>query len=402
MQNNDIFEVVLTTKAKAKNGTSSILIESSVKGLIYRSEVYMDDHLIDAVEVNCSDISTVDRYEEVFQARYSAAHKKFEALYTQERVYTKVLTAEGDYSEGEGVVNVVTSISDTNYKVEAFLDSQQIDIKQEELDEDVDPKVFKAKYTQVHKDFVSNYISVPRFPANTFLNPVIKKFPMYKKSPMYAFVFFLLTLMFVLWLISLLLCGKAMKKIVAKVAGKEAGMIVKDLQKGMCSKSGPDEGDKVMTGSDGSVVVMKVDDEGNTQMIKKSGAKVPDFVFLPKVIEFKDARQIEKVHIKNNLPADVLIRIKDRIIFDFEDALVSPDMVVNVITKDALHIKSQEVGVLEFKLESAFLQSSSLEERSYHGSIVVDATNLQNSESQLLTIGFDFTVTKDTKEEMAE
>lgn len=402
MQNNDIFEVVLTTKAKAKNGVSTILVESSVKGLIYRSEVYMDDHLIDAVEVNCSDISAIDRYEEVFQARYSAAHRKFETLYTQERVYAKVLSIEGDYSEGEGSVSIVTSISDNNYKVEAFLDSNQIDIKQEEID-DADPKVFKAKYTQAHKDFVNNYISIPKFPANTFLNPVIKKFPMYKKSPMYALIFFLLTLMFVLWLISLLVCGKAMKKIVAKVAGKEAGMIVKDLQKGMCGASSEDEeNEKLLTGSDGSVVVMKVDEDGNTHIINKSGAKVPDFVVLPQTVMFKDTRQIYPVYIKNNLPADVLVRLKDRIIFDFNDALVSPDMVINVITKDALHIKSQEVGLFEFKLESAFLQSSSLEERNYHGSIVLDATDLQTSESTILTIGFDFAVTKNNSEESAE
>lgn len=401
MQNSEIFEIILTTKAKAKNGVSNILIETSVKGLIYRSEVYMDEHMIDAIEVNCSDIASIDRHEDIFQARYAAAHQKFEDLYTQERIFVKMITTDGDYAEGEGSLSVITSISDSVYKSEVFLDSSPIDSKKEDLEGD-EESVFKAKYTQSHKAFVKNYIKVPRFPANTFINPVIKKFPMYKKSPMYAFGFFLLTVVLILWILSLIVCGKAMKKIITKVAGKEAGMIVKDLQKGMCSKKGGGDDEKVITAKDGSTLVMTTDEDGNTVITHDKKKKIPDFVVLPQNIVFKNANQIYPVYIKNNKNADILVRLKDRLIFDFEDALVSPDMVVNVITRDALHIKSDEVGQFEFKIEKAFLQSESLEERVYKGTIILDAVDLQTRQSETINIDFEFSASKDEEEQVVE
>jgi hypothetical protein len=395
MHNSEIFEVVLTTKAKAKNSVSQILIETSIKGLLYRSEVYMDEHMIDAVEVNCSDISTVDQFEEVFQARYLAAHKRFEELYTQERIFVRVLSTDGDYKEGEGLISIITSVSDNIVKSEAFLDSTSIDVFQEEIIDGDDEKLFKVKYTQSHKELCQKYILIPKFPANTFINPVIKKMPFYKKSPMYAFVFLLALITLLLWILSIIMCGKAMKKIIAKVAGKEAGMIVKDLQKSMCS-AGADGEVTELKGSDGSIVLMTTDADGNTELVQKSSAKAPDFVVLPESVIFKETNQIYPIYIKNNLlTQDVLIVLKDRVIYDFEDALVSPDMVVNVITKEVLHIKGDSVGIFEFKLEGEFLQSKGLEERNYHGSLVFDAINLKTRESTILTVGFDFVVIKD-------
>ena len=102
--------------------------------------------------------------------------------------------------------------------------------------------------------------------------------------------------------------------------------------------------------------------------------------------------------IKNNLSSDALIVLKNRVIFDFSDPLVSADMVVNVLTKEALHIRSGEVGLFEFKIENDFLQSDDLEERIYHGSIVLDAINLTTRESEILTIVFDFNVVKQSEE----
>ncbi len=380
MNNTNSFEVILTTKSKAKNNIGNVLIETSVKGLIYRSEVYMNDHLIDAVEVNCSDISTIDKYEDIFQARYTANHSKLEDKYTQERIFTKVTSTEGDYADGEGLISVVTSISDKHYKVEVFLDSQSLDIHQDELP-DADEKLFKAKYTQTHKDFVSKYILIPKFPANTFINPVIKKFPMYKKSPMTAFVFFLATIAIVIWILSVIICGKALKKIVTAVAGKQAGLVVKDLQKTLCKRSAAE--------ADGENVVL-LDANGN--LIKDS--LVPNYVVLPKDIKFKTDDRIYTVYIKNNMFEDTLIILRDRIIFNFENALVDPNMVINVLNKEAVHIKSGKVGQFEFKLESSFLQADNVEEISYNGSIVLDATNLKTRKVSPLIIGFEFTVNK--------
>ena len=389
MQNTNSFKVEIETKAKAKNGISNVLIETSIKGLIYRTEVYLDDHLIDAVEVNCSDISTIDKNDEIFYARYLASHSKFEEKYTLEKIFTKVMTSEGDYVDDEGSITVITSISDKTYKVEVFLDSVQIDSERHEL-LNAEDKVFKAKYTQNHKDYVQKYILVPRFPANTFVNPVIKKFPMYKKSPMSAFMFFLATVILALWIISLIVCGKAMKKIVTSVAGKEAGMIVKDLQKSMCKK-GKGEVDK-----DGNLV----DEDGNK--LDSNGTKLSkadlSFVMLPQKINFINSNQIYPVYIKNNMPNDALIILKNRMIFNFENALVDPNMVIRVINKtDAVHIKSGEVGLFEFKLEDSFLQSEGFEEISYHGSIILEANNLTTREAFPLNISFEFSVEKKTE-----
>ena len=380
MNNTNSFEVILTTKSKAKNNIGNVLIETSVKGLIYRSEVYLNDHLIDAVEVNCSDISTIDKYEDIFQARYSANHSKLEDKYTQERIYTRVTSTEGDYVDGEGMISIVTSISDKHYKVEVFLDSQSLDIHQEELPE-ADERVFKAKYTQAHKDLVSKYILVLKFPANTFINPVIKKFPMYKKSPMTAFVFFLATIAIFIWIVSIIICGKALKKIVTAVAGKQAGLVVKDLQKTLCKRSAAE--------ADGDNVVL-LDANGN--LIKDS--LVPNYVVLPKDIKFKTDDRIYTVYIKNNMFEDTLIILRDRIIFNFENALVDANMVINVLNKEAVHIKSGKVGQFEFKLESSFLQADSVEEISYNGSIILDATNLKTRKVSPLIIGFEFSVNK--------
>ena len=389
MQDLQKFTVVKKTDAKSKNGINEIHIETSVKGLIYRCEAYMDSHLIDAEEVNCSDISMVDRYEDIFAARYTVTHRKFEELYTQNRVYSKVLDTEGQYNEGEGTCSVTTSVSDNMILCEAFLDNNKIDQKEEAIDkaQAQDKKVFKAKYTQAHKDFVSRYIKILKFPANTFLNPILKKFPMYKKSPMYALGFFIATVVLVLWILSIIVCGKAMKKLVAGVAGKEAGMVVKDLQKSMCKKgSGGDEGkdgDKKGVGKD-----------GNGNLIGPNGVIISDFVVLPQKINFKDFSQVYPIYIKNNLLEDSLVVLKNRIILDFADALVSPDMVVNILTENALHVKAGEVGMFEFKLENEFLKSATLEERSYHGMIILEATNIQTKVVQDITIDFDFVVEK--------
>ena len=380
MQDNNNFEVVLTTKSKSKNSIENILIETSVNGLIYRTEVFMNNHLIDAVEVNCSDISTIDKYEEIFKARYTAHHSKLEEKYTQKKIFSKVATTDGDYIDGEGVINIITSVSDKTYKVEAFLDSNQLDIFQEEVS-DADEKVFKAKYTQAHKDFVKKYAAVLRFPANTFINPVIKKFPFYKKSPMTAFMFFLAAIALVIWIISIIVCGKALKKIVKAVAGKEAALVVKDLQKTMCKKSA-DEAD---------AQALLLDENG--KLINNSA--LSDFVVIPKDIKFETDNRIYTVYIKNNKPNDVLIVLRDRVIYNFENALVDPNMVVNVLNKEAVHIKAGKVGYFEFKLESSFLQSDNIEEIAYNGTIVLDVSDLVTRKATPLVVGFEFSVQRD-------
>ena len=171
-----------------------------------------------------------------------------------------------------------------------------------------------------------------------------------------------------------------MKKIVTSVAGKEAGLIVKDLQKTMCIK-----------GSAGS---LEYDENGK---VVPQGQDL--FVILPDNIKFENKNQIYPVYIKNNMASDVLVIIKDRIINNFENAMVDPNMIIRVINKkEAVHIKSGDIGLFEFKLESSYLQPDSIEEISYDGNILLQANNLTTKEITPLTISFEFLVEKSSEE----
>ncbi|MDQ7084741.1 MAG: hypothetical protein Q9M36_07325 [Sulfurovum sp.] len=228
-----IFEVVYKSTGKSKNKRESIRIETSVRGLLYRTNIYLNNFLIDAKEVSCIDISSLESAQSVFKERYLATHYSFEQQYFLEKVYTKVLSDTGKYIEGEDNCVVNTYIFENIIKSEILINDVEIDVIETELDPAIanDKKIFKIKYTKIHKEAMSDNILIEVFPVNTMLNNTLKKFPRYAQNPMHAFYFFIATVILVLWILSFIICGKAMPKLVKSIGGKEASLVVKDMQK---------------------------------------------------------------------------------------------------------------------------------------------------------------------------
>ena len=114
---NKIFEVVHKSEGKSKNRTGKVYIETSVKGLIYRTNVYLNDFLIDAKEVSCIDLASLENGQSIFRDRYLATHNAFEIQYFLDKIYAKVLSDEGDYIEGDGKCSVNTYVFENIIKM---------------------------------------------------------------------------------------------------------------------------------------------------------------------------------------------------------------------------------------------------------------------------------------------
>lgn len=377
------FEVVKVTEGVSKNKSGRILIETSINGLVYRTEILLDGRLIDAKEVDCKDLSELDNGNIVFEERYLSSHKIFEEVYLAKKSFKRVLSNDGQYIDGEEECIVNTYLADDIIKTEVLLDGNEIDSNQFSVDKKIlnDENALKAKYTSSHKDFVTKYIKVLKFPANTFLNPLLKKLPLYKKNPLYAFYFFLAIVVFVLWILSLILCGKAMKKIVVKIAGKEAGFIVKDLQKSMCLKS-------MLADEDGEVGADGVaKNECNKSLIYRG-----EFQIMPESVLFKNTLEIRPIYIKNNLPNDLIIRMTKREILGINDPTITGDMIVNIISPTTIYVKPSEISSFEFKLEDSFFRANILPSGEYSGNLVFEILGLKNNQTEVMTIPFKFNI----------
>lgn len=368
------FKVVHKAEGKTKDKKGNILIETSVKGLIYRSEVYKDGYLIDAKEVTCQDLSTSENKEVIFKERYMTTHNKFEALYFAERVFLQMLSSDGDYLEGEGQCVVNTSIYENIIRHEVFLNSTEIDRLDNIVERDLveNSRAFKKEYTKQHDEMVENYIKIPKFPTNTFLNSTLQRLPFYEKNPMHSFYLFLGILAFILWVLSLIVCGKAMKKIVTKVAGKEAGMVVKDLQKSMCMKQ------KIT--ADTELTPEDVED--------LFGSK---YVILPEKVHITSPGHIKSVYIKNNLQVDLIVRVSDRVVSEYIGPLATADMIINVISPTTIYIKGGAIGSFEFKVEDEYLINSNLE-KGFKGHLVLDVMNVKEKVPEPVAVEFFYLI----------
>jgi hypothetical protein len=379
MTHDNIFKIVHKTNSIGKNKIDMVQIETSTKGLIYRTEVYIEDNLVDAKEVSCQDLATSEVNEIIFKKRYTATHEKYEELYFAPRVFIKVLEDEGLYLEDENEKCIIsTSVYNNIVRHEVSVGLENIDKIEHTIEKDIanNKAAFTNKYKQLHQEVVDKYVKILKFPANTFLNPIIKKFPLYNKNPLYAFYLFLITVAFVLWIVSLILCGKALVKITKKVAGKEAGLVVKDLQKSMCIKSYLDK-EKLKP----EVVLEKED------VVAKYGSA---YLILPEQIEFKSTKDIKSIYIKNNLQTGIIVKLRERLITDFENPLVTPDMIVNILTPLTINIKAEGVGMYEFKIEEEFLKNSSLAGQSFKGNLVFDIIDIKEKTSKPQVVEFNF------------
>lgn len=378
-----IFEIIHKSDGRSNNKVSKVFIETSVKGLIYRTNVYLDSFLVDAKEMNCVDIATLDDGQAVFRERYLATHKAFEKQYFIEKIFSNILSDKGDYLHAEGICEVNTHLFENIIKTEVLVDGNEIEVEETEVSEELvnDKKGFKLKYTKLHADFMKHNILVPRFPVNTFLNKTLKKYPLYDKNPMHAFYLFLLSLVVVLWILSQIICGRALPKIVKKVAGKDAGLVMRDMQRSMCirSKSNKQEDKKVVK----ELLYNKVYKDG--------------YLIIPEKTEFKNNTEIKTIYVKNSMDGDLILTLNNKIIEKFDNAIITPEMIINVITPKSLIVKPSEIGIIEFKIEDSFIKNSSIAEGTYTGKLIFEVIKVRYNTKSIKSVTFTFKVQKAIK-----
>jgi len=378
-----IFEIVHKSDGRSSNKVSKVFIETSVKGLIYRTNVYLDSFLVDAKEINCIDIATLDNGPSVFRERYLATHKAFEKQYFMEKVFSNVLSNKGDYIHADGICEVNTYLFENIIKTEVLVDGNEMEVEEFEVSEELlnDKKGFKLKYTKAHADFMKHNIIIPKFPVNTFLNKTLKKYPLYDSNPMHSFYLFLVSLVLVLWILSQIICGKALPKIVKKVAGKDAGLVMRDMQKSMCIRS------KSKNPEDKKAVKDLLHDK-----VYRDG-----YLIIPEKTEFKNNSEIKTVYVKNSMDGDLILTLNNKVIEKFDNAIITPEMIINVITPKTLIIKPSEIGVIEFKIEDSFIKNSNIKEGTYIGKLIFEVIKVRYNTKSIKSVTFTFKVEKDIK-----
>jgi len=374
---NEKFEVIKVTEGESKQKNGIILIETSLNGLIYRTDVYLNKHLIDAKEVDCKDLASLSDYKQVFESRYLATHSDLEERYLAKKVFKRVLSEEGSYIDGDGHCIVTTYTSDNIIKTEVILDTTELDVVEDAVSNEIanDEKAFKAKYTQAHNALLNKYVKVERFPVNSFLNPLLKKLPFYKKNPMHSFYFFIFLVLFIFWLISLLFCGKALPKIAGSVFGAGAKAVVKDFQKSVCIKS-----------------VFSGEDENGNNDCNKSAIYKSQFQIIPERVSFKSPLEIRPIYIKNNLTNDLIVRLQSRDILGLDNPSITGDMIINIVSPTTIYIKPDTIGIFEFKLEDTIFKSNLLPAGKYSGNLIFDVLGLNNNQNDTIAVEFEFEI----------
>ncbi len=375
-----IFETIHQSSGKSKNGGENIRIETSTRGFLYRSNVYLNDFLIDAKEVSCVDIALLENAQVLFKERYLSTHYTFEKQYFMEKVFTKVLSDKGRYIDGDGKCVVNTYIFENIVKNEVLVDDVEIDSVETELEGSIvnDKKIFKIKYTKLHKECIVENISIEKFPVNTFLNNTLKKFPRYEQNPMHAFYFFVATVVLVLWIISFIVCGRAMPKLAKKVGGREASLVVRDIQRSICIRGGS----------------KKSQDKETKQLLHDKLYK-QGYLAIPEKVEFKNNSEIKTLYIKNTLDGDLIVKINNKIIDNLDNALVTANMIIKVLSPQNIIVKPDGIGEYEFKIEKTFLTNGSLEEGVYTGRIILEVTKVKYNTVETMPISFSFRVSND-------
>jgi len=377
----NIFEVVQKTEGKSRNKMGKIIVETATKGLIYRTHVYLDSFLIDAKEMSCLDLATLDNGPSVFRERYLATHQAFEQQYFVEKIFVPVLDDMGAYKHGTATSEVNTYTFENIIKTEVVVEGSIVDTLETEVIQQVadDKKAFKMQYIKQHDEFVRLNIVFPKFPVNTFLNPVLKKFYFYDKNPMHAFYLFLVTVAFVLWLLAQIMCGKALPKLAKSIGGKEANLIVRDLQKTMCIRTNYSK--KERTEEKKELLHDKLYKDG--------------YLVVPQALTFENISERKTFYIKNSIDGDIIVKINNKIIDNLDTPLVSAEMLINVISQKSQIIKPEGIATFEFKIESSFLNSASIEEGEYTGRLILEIIKVKYNKIEVASVDFTFNVFKD-------
>lgn len=360
---NEGYEVFKVTEGPSKSGTGQILIETQSKGLIYRVVAYLNGHIIDAREVSCIDLNEMDVQKEIFRERMMATHGEFCNRFIQEKLYAEVLSTSGTYKIGEGLATVVTSIAGPTVRTQVFRNGVEFENNEVDVDEKLveDEELYKTKYSSIHADYVEKFIKKPGFPVNTFLNPIIKRLPFYKSSPMTSFFILVFIVLFLAWIISQIFCGKALPKIVKSIS-KPAGFVVKDFQKMSCGKE----------------VAAEIEAEERAGMLESIGGQ---YGILPKAIHFTSGDRIQSVHVTNFSNSATIARVASKTLENVNTPAVTPDMLVSNMGTVEKMIGPNDSAEFRFKIEETMALSKEVGPGLYKGTInftVIDKQTLDN------------------------
>lgn len=402
----------LKNQGNSKNNNGQIEIRTSVKGLIYKSVVYLNGQMIDAKEVDCKDLHTISDKETIFKERYTATHSQFIDKYMAKKQYKKVLEDEGKNDDDRHCL-VTTYTSDDAIKSIVQIDGIEIDKLEINLDEAIknDEGLLKTKYTNEHKKLVEKHFKIEKFPTNTIINPILKKLPFYKKNPMHSFYLFLLIVAFTLWIISLLMCGKALPRIINDLAGQKGKLVFMDLRKNFCGKckdecckEEPDLPECVLATCEQLVANNKFDqkckDACNNGIISGEICKKIDdlsiiansksYTPIPAILKF-ESYSPTLLYIKNNLAKDIVVKLKEISIPDITDPTLSPEMIITAIGVTESSIYAKQDGKFEFKLEETIIKNGGLNNGSYKGKLVFEVLGAKDGEEKL-EVPFEFII----------
>ena len=203
---------VKVDEGDSKNRDGHIVIKTSVKGFLYRSEIFKDSNLINAKEIDCKDLEFQANKEATFKERYISTHNTFISEYIAREFFKEVLKDEGTIKDGKEYCTIITSYSENIIRSLIFLNGDEFDCKETSIPENIKNKanLIESKYKIFHNDIKNQFLDKDKFPVNTILNPILEKLPFYEKKPIYSFYLFLFLIALFLFIIKIALCSDLM------------------------------------------------------------------------------------------------------------------------------------------------------------------------------------------------
>lgn len=372
------YREVLKNHGRSKRGQGDVTVVTKTTGLIFRVEAYLEGELINAKEVSCLDLNRSDNKEALFTERYKSAHEEYMLLYLAAPAYTEMYRDRDEVAEeGEGYV-IVTGMSENTFRTQAILNDAEVEAVETDIPDDLrdNEPALKAKALSQHKSLKEKYFTKLPFPANTPLRPLLKKMPYYAKSPMFALLELIVVTALVLWLVSILFCGKALPKILKGVAGKEAVLVYKDFQKMICIKAR-----KEAAAEEAKAVEEKIQE-----------AKGGPYRITPELVVFTQDAPLQRFYATNNQALDLTVRIKDVILDDFPDPTVTGDMLISVVGPLEHSLTAQKSGGFDLKLETTFVKPEVLKPGEYKGRIIMDVFGVPDTPVVETAIAFQLKV----------
>ena len=183
---NDAYKIVKRDKGKQKDGREEIVIETSIKGLVYSCEVLKENIMIDGEEVNCSHLQSEENRDSLFRDKYLEAHNYLKERYLENRTVDpsedfkskENFSFSTKYKEENGEVEIepLTNKEEVNHNNLQIKEDQDVEedsqlekesMEEENFDKDIQLEEFQNdnnKYCKVtsyqSKDVVKTVIEV--------------------------------------------------------------------------------------------------------------------------------------------------------------------------------------------------------------------------------------------------